>query len=264
MVRWNPAKGNRKAGTKPRSKTWRSNKMVIPRRLWIDRNGVEQAYYEDMRGSAKAEHDIHGHKVTSLFQKPRKGFSYGCTPEDVAAIFRMLPADDVLFIDIVAFRQPTRKQLLQSVWGRLIFHAEFEGVSGPCIMLEATKIGACARWGRRQRVDGTEELKRLREDGHELVEDRRGWTVVTTEESIRNTLLYRTLLHELGHAADYIDYDADPGGFADGWDAYWARPLREREDAAHRYASKISAELRHRGLIPFAKIDDASAARGTA
>ena len=211
MSRWNPAKGNRKAGTKPSSKNWRTNKMVVPGTTWLDRNGDRCSYYEYMRGAAQASHDVHGQNVISLYQQPRDGFGYRCTPEDVAAMLNLLPVDDVSDIEIIAFRQPTRKQwTLRPAWGRMMFYAEFSGISGTCLMLEASKIGAVTKYPRRQVIETAEEMDRLCRDGHELVEDRRGWTLVTTEDSIRSGVLYRTVPHEVGHCVDLDRYMSDP------------------------------------------------------
>ena len=149
MGAWNPAKGNRKAGTKPSPKNWRTNKMVIPSPEWLDRGERHLNYYEDMRGAVKANHDVHGRPIISLYQPPYDGFSYGCTPEDVIAMLNLLPEEDVSDIDLRNF---------------------------------------------------------------------------------------------------YADTDCEI--CADPWDAYWSRPSREREDAAHRYAAEKAEDLRRRGLIP--------------
>lgn len=249
MGAWNPAKGNRKAGTKPSPKNWRTNKMVVPQP-----DADDQSWYRDLRGAAVARYEVHGKSVGSLFQQPRDGFSYGCTPEDVAMMLNLLPADDVSGIKIVAFRQPTRKQwTLHPAWGRLVFYMEFNGFSGTCLMLEASKVGEVTKYPRKQVIETTEELERMRSDGHQLVEDRRGWTLVTTEESIRRGVLYRTVPHEVGHYVDFKGYIEDPRyvDISDVLDAYWARPAREREDAAHRYSFEKSTDLRMKGLIPF-------------
>ena len=254
MGSWNPAKGNRKSGTKPSLKGWRTNKMVIPRPPWLSRDGIYRSYYEDMRGAVEAKHEVHGQPVTTLYQQARDGFSYGCTPDDVVEMFNLLPAEDVCGIAIIAFRQPTRKQsVLNPVWGRLIFRADFESCSGACVMIEATKLGTLSKFSRKQSIGWTEELDRLRKDGHELVEDRRGWKLLTSEESIHNTVLYRTVPHEVGHEVDLRSYESDPqyATGSEACEAYWSRPTREREDAAHRYAAEKATDLRKRGLIPF-------------
>lgn len=39
-------------------------------------------------------------------------------------------------------------------------------------------------------------------DGHHVVRDRRCWNIRPNVASIRNTQLYRTVLHEIGHFVD--------------------------------------------------------------
>lgn len=38
--------------------------------------------------------------------------------------------------------------------------------------------------------------------------------------------------------------------------AYFARPHREREEFAHRYADELAARLRDDGVIPFARLGE--------
>ena len=47
------------------------------------------------------------------------------------------------------------------------------------------------------------ELARLRADGHTAQRTRRHWLVTPSPDALRCTLLWRTLLHELGHIADH-------------------------------------------------------------
>ncbi len=79
--------------------------------------------------------------------------------------------------------------------------------------------------------------------------------VHVTPESARHTLLYRTMLHEIGHWVDWkekVEIPADHGG---DWlalsDAYFARPDSEREAFAHRYADTMAKQLTAAGKIPF-------------
>lgn len=111
--------------------------------------------------------------------------------------------------------------------------------------------------------DDATELDRLRADGHPIEEDRRGFTVTPTLESIRATQLYRTLPHELGHHVDYrskiTDLAKDQADYGRRHDAYFKRPNKEREEFAHRYAAKHAARLRENGVIPFGRLDHPAA-----
>ncbi|MDD9947009.1 MAG: hypothetical protein OXU20_38555, partial [Myxococcales bacterium] len=66
----------------------------------------------------------------------------------------------------------------------------------------------------------------------------------STRTTVRNTQLYRTLPHEVGHYVQYHqDVESRAGDDLDEWgrlnDAYFSRPQREREDFAHRYADNF-------------------------
>jgi hypothetical protein len=85
------------------------------------------------------------------------------------------------------------------------------------------------------------------------------------EDAVRNTILYRTLLHEIGHLADYqqkvlekeTSLDPDPDVAADLW---LSIPTSEREAFAHKFAEELKQTLLRNGAIPiesqpFAKAD---------
>jgi hypothetical protein len=78
-----------------------------------------------------------------------------------------------------------------------------------------------------------------------------------TAQSVRATQLYRTLLHEIGHWADWLEKVETPCARGEDFDAmadaYFARPQAEREAYAHRYADNLRAGLEREGLIPFAQ-----------
>lgn len=48
-----------------------------------------------------------------------------------------------------------------------------------------------------------------------------------------------------------IGEDAEGEGNTKSEEIYFSRPLREREDFAHRYADELGAKLRATGMIPF-------------
>ena len=128
---------------------------------------------------------------------------------------------------------------------------------GSAIYLEAQEINVSIRLSRKQSLEGQKELRRLRQDGHHIEETKREYVVTPSEDSIRNTLLYRTLLHEVGH---WVQYDretltTETALWPDldvAYDLYFAKPSIEREQFAHRYADEMSAQLRKTGAIPFA------------
>ncbi len=193
--------------------------------------------------------------IAFLYENPRAGCTYGCGIDDVFHLLSHLPEDDRYMIGMIIFRQPTRKQAsLSPVWGRAIYCTEIAGHVGTAIILEAYEIGKSFRWSRNQYPEDAAEFERLSQDyGHEIVADKRGYTITPNEQSVRNTLLYRTLLHEVGHLVQYFrEVISRPDHLIDeAMDAYFARPSSELEVFAHRYAKEIGAKLREDGVIPF-------------
>ena len=156
-----------------------------------------------------------------------------------------------------AFRQPTKRQQQQNpVWGRFVYFAKLGVHSGSAIILEAQELGTKMRWPKRMSLDERSEYERLIADGHVFIEASRYFEAELVEQDIRNTKLYRTLLHELGHLAHYqhdvvetqtaLDHDQDVAQRL-----HFAKPSSEREIFAHSYAKKLNKFLRENGSIPF-------------
>lgn len=85
----------------------------------------------------------------------------------------------------------------------------------------------------------------------------RGFRVESSPESIRATQLFRTLPHEVGHYVDYLTFGSKVECEHDGerfWELYSAKPSRDKEAFAHRYASEFRAMLEADGQIPFEQI----------
>lgn len=142
----------------------------------------------------------------------------------------------------MVLRQPTRKQrVISEVWGRAIFYFETGKYSGSAIVLEAQQL-APIKWMRSLTPEQQQELKRLSSDGHTLHHTRRHIEIHPTPDSLRNTQLYRTLLHELGHLVDFSRYSPEE------WNT---RTFKEKEDYAHRYANETFKHLQEGGHLPF-------------
>jgi len=233
--------------------------MKIPASRYDDR-----LFYEKVDDAVAVERTIGDCDITFLVQPVIAGFRHACTIEDICHLLAHMPVGDITGIDLFLLRQPTRKQQsLRPVWGRLAYYADTGKYQGRAIVLDAQQPGNSWRWSRSLMPDDASEFERLRTDGHLIGEDRRGFTVMPTLESIRATQLYRTVLHELGHHADYCrkitDLAKDEAEFDRRRDAYFARPQSEREAFAHRYAAEHAARLRADGIIPFDRLDDPTA-----
>ena len=252
---WRPERRNRNIGTKSAGYS-KSNDMRIPE-SWLDKHGNCSLYYERIELPQVEEVTINSFQLKLLYEEPHEGFTYGCSPEDVKRLLssaaEMVPA----LPDIVAFRQPTRKQRQQfPVWGRFLYVAEFGKHQGTAIVLEAQELGALLKRPKSMSLEDRAEYERLIRDGYSFRETKRYFEAELTEDAVRNTKLYRTLPHELGHLADYhqkvlsartaLDSDQDTAA-----DLYFSRPTSEREVFAHRFAVELAQSLRSAGEIPF-------------
>lgn len=159
-------------------------------------------------------------------------------------------------------RQPKRKEkLLSPVWGRLVYWSSTNDYSGAAIYLEAQEVNCLLKWSKSLTPEYAKELKRLENDGHLITSDRRYYTIKHTIEAIRNTQLYRTLPHEIGHYVDYVQTVEQPSGDNfDLWNSlnklYANKPQHDKEAFAHRYADRFRALHIRNGRLPFARIID--------
>ncbi len=250
-----PERRNRKSGTKDFG--WRKqNKMTVPW-SWQDRYGEFRLPAERIDIAEVREVTIQGHELTILRERPRDGCLYPCSVDDVLHILSLVPRRDLEDLKIIAFRQPTRKQeLLNPVWGRLFYEADFRNASGPAIVIEATEFPKTMIWSKKLTPEFRDELDRLRSDGHDIETTSRDHVIRVTPETARNTVLYRTVLHELGHWVDYMEKvvwvnSALSEDYSTAENLYFARPAMEKEMFAHRYADHMGARLRAEGAVPF-------------
>ncbi|MGJ5619792.1 hypothetical protein [Sulfitobacter sp. MF3-043] len=252
---WRPERRNRKIGTSASGYS-KSNDMRIPE-SWQDKHGNFSVFLERLKNAKEQDVTIGNFELTTLFEEPRDGFTYGCSPLDVikllTAAVNLVPS----LPDIVAFRQPTRKQQLQRpVWGRFLYFAEFGKHGGTAILLEAQELGAKLKWSKRMTMEDRDEFARLVSDGHAFTEEKRGFQAELNEGSVRNTILYRTLLHELGHWVHYhqevlnaptaLNEDQEVAS-----ELYFSKPSTEREVYAHAFSAKLGQSLREASEIPF-------------
>ena len=76
--------------------------------------------------------------VIHVFVEPTKSdYLHACTPDDVQYFLTRIPQEHLEEIDILVFRQPTKKEeILQPVWGKYVFYVELGWHSGPGIYLQ--------------------------------------------------------------------------------------------------------------------------------
>ncbi len=252
---FNPTRRNRNIGTAKQG-YGQSNRLTIPNVSCVG------SYLERIGEHETLLRDVKGRQIKFLIEATRRDCGHHCTVDDIAQILEFLPTSDWSGIDTIFFRQPTRKQaILSPTWGRLKYYAEirtFSGrmvASGPIIYIDAVERDYSYEWTNSLSPENQIELRCLKSDGHEI--DRQGgkFIIQTSETSIRNTQLYRTLPHEIGHWFDWLQKVETP--FMHGEDystlvnRYFNRPQNEREAFAHRYASDTSDKLKQEKLIPF-------------
>ena len=251
----NPTRRNKNIGTAKQGHG-QNNELVIPMR------SDGQHWLDDIGRHHIVDASVNNIKVRFIVEETIAGCVHPCTIADVSRVLEQLPAADWVGLTTIIFRQPTRKQLVLSpVWGRLVYFARPTSRSGkvlsegPAIFLEAAQIEKPIVWRTSLDPDDADELRRLRDDGHVINRVGNKHVIEVSAYSARQTQLYRTLLHEMGHWFDWLSKVEEPA--ARGEDSmkleqrYFARPQCEREAFAHRFAEQQRLRLELAGIIPF-------------
>ncbi len=256
---WNPIRRNKKIGTKKHGYS-QNNKLVIP-----EQSQDSHIYWERLIDPVACPLEIQGHQITLLVEPTKQGYVYTCTPSDIIRVLELIDREHLEVIELVILRQPTKKQeILQPVWGRFTSNADINyKYSGVSIILEAVPIGLILKWTDKLDSYGRKELLSLEKDGHKIEKVKRGYDIITTPESLRNTQLFRTLPHEIGHAVDYLENSLKPSLAAktDEESAsikrlYRSKPYLDKEEYAHRYARELYHKYSAQGLLPFERLYD--------
>jgi hypothetical protein len=253
---WNPTKRNRKIGTADQGFS-QNNKLVIPQK-WSDL----KVFWERLTNPVVNTITIEDHSVTVLVEQTKKGYIHSCTIDDVKTILKYIPKRDIEEISLIVFRQPKRKEeIINRAWGRYVYYADIGKYSGPGIYLEAQPINCKIKWPLSATPDQLKEIQRLEEDGHIITRDKRHFYIQTSPDTIRNTQLYRTFPHEVGHAVDYLINSLEPSINAETENesdyiskVFDSKPPRDKEAFAHRYADKFKKDLFDKKIIPFDRI----------
>jgi hypothetical protein len=237
---YNPIRRNRNIGTAKQGHG-QNNVFYIPWPLV-----VSQCFYERLHNYRKEYREIHGRKFIFIIESTLRDFEHACSVDDVARMLYHIPPEDLNGLERVVFRQPKRKEFIFSpVWGRMIYLYEFENRDAPAIILEAACANGKQVWPKSLSVDSQKELERLRQDGHKFVTDRRNHIAPFDKVAVRNTQLYRTLLHEIGHYVHYLQN-------LQTLDHYFDHiATREKEIFAHAYAERQYTTLAVQSIVPF-------------
>ncbi|MGS5089818.1 ImmA/IrrE family metallo-endopeptidase [Hydrogenophaga sp. A37] len=215
--------------------------MKIP-----ERAGDERVFFERLKDPVVLTRRIGERDIRFIVEPTPPRYFYPCSVDDACRVLGAI-ATSVRDLEFVVFRHPSSKQrLLRPVWGRAVFWYEFRKQHGAAVIIESQRPGM-VRWNRSQGPDGRAELDRLRADGHRVERTRRGYEVHQTPESMRNTVLFRTLLHEVGHHVDFDRSDVE---------TWKGKNSRVKEDYAHRFAGMAVAYLSNEGHVPFPPLLD--------
>lgn len=244
----NPTRRNRNIGTSKQGHG-QHNKLAIP-------NPYDDArlFYERLGAYDKEERIINGHPFLFVTEKNNDTFKHACSVSDLERMISYIPPANYGDLKLIVLRQPKRKEgILSCVWGRFIYSYEFENDFYPAVILEAFEDNSKLKWSRGLSPDDQQELLRLRGDGHSFMENKRGYTALLETTNVRNTQLYRTLLHEFGHYVHYFQMvkASDNDNEERQEEAYLHLPKDVKEKFAHQYADKLRERLLQENLIPF-------------
>jgi hypothetical protein len=254
---FNPIRRNRNIGT-VRQGHGRNNRFTIPAICHSERTWWEQL--GQYRTESRA---VNSCELLFIIEQTRSEYIHPCSVEDICHILSLIPVEDWNGLQTFLLRQSTHKQRRVSpCWGRLAFAADIGQpgksniYSGPAIVFEAIDPTEKWTWGKSLTPGDAEELERLKADGHRVEDCGSHYLFMGNVESARATELYRTLMHEIGHWVDWQQRVEQPVGYdyEQLVNAYWARPVQEREAFAHRYADTMRSKLAQQGLIPFLKL----------
>lgn len=253
----NPTRRNRNIGTSKQGHG-KNNKLTIPSPCL-----VAKSFHERLDNYEKVEKVINGHAFTFIIEGTRSSSQHACSVKDVENMIKHIPPADYGLVKFIVFRQPKRKEeIISPVWGRAIYSYEFENDFYPAIILEAADYSKNIRWEKNLSIEAQAELERLKADGHPFIADKRCYITRLEINNVRNTQLYRTLLHEFGHHVHYSEVVEQPRKedeefeeWEKRWDLYLKIPKTVKEYRAHRYADLLLAKLKEQNLVPFERID---------
>ena len=255
----NPIRRNRNIGTAKQG-YGQNNELIIP---WVAT--AMKSFHERLEKYTKEFRTINGNRFEFIIEETRTESEHACTVDDIAEILRHVSPQDYGRLNLIVLRQPKRKEeILASVWGRMVYSYSFENEFRPAIILESIATNKKLKWSKSLSPEGMKELKRLESDGHEIVTDKRNHIINCSLESVRNTQLYRTVPHEIGHYKHFLELVGEIEDSPDN-ESYEEYEKRERkyhnletsikEKYAHKFADEFKLMLEKSRIIPFDRIE---------
>jgi len=235
----NPVRRNKNIGTSKQG----IKKQSVFRLPFDSKNFLD--FYEKLNSCRKLEIDLGHKKMMFVVETTKKGFIHACSVEDIIHILKSIPFTYWGTLEMIVLRQPKKKEVFISpVWGRLIYSYSFENQYKQTIILESVDYSKKLKWSKKLDADSQKELSRLKDDGHLIIEQKKQYIIKMNGESVRNTQLYRTLLHEIGHLYHFAITDKEK---------YKKILSSEKEYFAHQLADKLKKELEEKQIIPFGR-----------
>ena len=239
----NNTRRNRNIGTAKQG-NGQNNKFEIPTHEYPNGIGF---HFEDLKNYRSVARVVNSYPNTFLVEETRDDCVHACTIDDITHILQNVPVADLEGIALIVLRQPKRKEeIINPAWGRYVQYAVIDEFCGSAIFLEAVDLSEPTRWSKSLSPELQAELERLKNDGHSVMTTKRHHIVSANLVSVRATQLYRTLLHEIGH---HVDRQRNEASFN-------AKPSKEKEVFAHKYADELRETLKRKGILPFNRIFD--------
>ena len=189
----NPVKRNRNIGTK-KSGYKRQSEFTIPSQNYAP-------FYENIKIQNCCQKIVNGKRYNFIIEKLKPNYIYTCSVDEICEVLSHCPVSDLEGLNLIILRQPKKKEhILSPCWGRLIYNFEYNNELQPAIILEAVDLSK-DNVIKKSTISlfHMKELQILQTEGHEVIDKNRNIIVKTTLEAAKNTQLYRTLLHEIGH-----------------------------------------------------------------
>jgi len=234
---WNPIRRNKNIGTK-KSGLSKNNKLVIPK-YWDD----YYLFWEHIINPVIIPIKINNHKMILFIEPTKQGYVHASTPQDIIRVLHLVKQEHLEEIELIVLRQPKKKEeILKPVWGRFVYYASLGKYAGSAIYLESMSINELIKYSNKLTPFDKKELDLLEKERHRIKKVKKGYHIYTTPEAVRNTQLFRTLPHEIGHAVDYITTK------------YHSKPTRDKEEYANRYAREFYLKWAIRKRLPFERL----------
>lgn len=233
----NPIRRNKNIGTSKQG----VRKQSVFRLPFDSKNLLD--FYEKLGIYKKLEIDLGNKNILFVVESTKKDFIHACSIDDIVHILKSVDFKYWEALEMVVLRQPKKKEIFISpVWGRLIYSYSFENQYKKAIILESINCSKKLKWSKKLGIDNQKELDRLKRDGHLILEQKNQYEIQININSARNTQLYRTLLHEIGHLYHFAITEKE---------VYKRFLSSEKENFAYQFSDRMKKELEDRQIIPF-------------